>query len=69
MAVAAPLIEVRDAGFQYGDRWIFNGIDLDIRAGEVVTVLGPERLRQEHALALYRRRDGFDTGQRACRGS
>lgn len=41
MAVAGPLIEVRSASFSFGARPVFNAIDLDVRAGEVLTILGP----------------------------
>lgn len=41
MAVTAPLIEVRAAAFRYGQQTVFDGIDLDVFRGEVLTVLGP----------------------------
>lgn len=41
MAVARPLIEVHGASFRFGDRTVFNGIDLEVQAGEVLTILGP----------------------------
>ncbi len=41
MAVAGGLIEVRGAAFGYGDRTLFSSIDLDVFAGEVLTILGP----------------------------
>jgi iron complex transport system ATP-binding protein len=41
MAVGAPLIEVRGAAFKYGERTVFSSIDLDVFAGEVLTILGP----------------------------
>jgi iron complex transport system ATP-binding protein len=41
MAVTRPLIEVRGASFKFGERPVFNAIDLDVHAGEVLTVLGP----------------------------
>lgn len=41
MAVAKPLLQARGVAFKYGDRPIFGGIDLDVHAGEVLTVLGP----------------------------
>jgi iron complex transport system ATP-binding protein len=41
MAVGEPLIEVRGAAFKYGERTVFSSIDLDIFAGEVLTILGP----------------------------
>jgi iron complex transport system ATP-binding protein len=41
MAVAKPLIELRRASFKFGERLIFSSIDLDVYAGEVLTILGP----------------------------
>jgi iron complex transport system ATP-binding protein len=41
MAVVEPLIEVRGGAFRYGERMLFSSIDLDIFAGEVLTILGP----------------------------
>jgi iron complex transport system ATP-binding protein len=41
MAEAEPLLEVRGAAFKYGRRTIFTSIDLDVYAGEVLTILGP----------------------------
>ena len=34
-------MEVRGAGFSYGKQSVFERIDLDVRRGEVLTVLGP----------------------------
>ena len=34
-------MEVRGAGFSFGKRSIFRALDLDVRRGEVLTVLGP----------------------------
>jgi iron complex transport system ATP-binding protein len=39
--VSAPLIEVRGAGFSYGEQAVFGGVNLDVYTGEVLTVLGP----------------------------
>jgi iron complex transport system ATP-binding protein len=42
MAIVAPLVEVRGASFRFGERPpVFDGIDLEVRAGEVLTILGP----------------------------
>jgi iron complex transport system ATP-binding protein len=41
MALAAPLIEIRAAGFRYGERQVFSGIDLDVFRGELLSILGP----------------------------
>jgi iron complex transport system ATP-binding protein len=38
--VSTPLVEVRGASFRYAERPIFEGLDLDVYAGEVLTVLG-----------------------------
>ncbi len=35
------LIEVRDLKFQRGERWIFNGVDLDIARGKITAIMGP----------------------------
>jgi iron complex transport system ATP-binding protein len=35
------VVEVRGAAFSYADRPIFQGLDLDVFRGEVLTVLGP----------------------------
>ncbi len=39
--VVAPLIEARGLGVQRGGRWLVRGVDLAIRAGEIVTLIGP----------------------------
>src|ERR1700677_5288623 len=38
---ADRVVEVRGAAFSYADRPIFQGLDLDVYRGEVLTVLGP----------------------------
>lgn len=35
------LIEVRNLQFQRGERWIFNGVDLDIERGKITAIMGP----------------------------
>ncbi|MFT3928707.1 MAG: ATP-binding cassette domain-containing protein [Spongiibacteraceae bacterium] len=35
------LIEVRKLSFQRGERWIFNGVDLDIARGKITAIMGP----------------------------
>jgi len=39
--MSAPLIEIRGAGFSYGEQAVFGGVDLDVFPGEVLTILGP----------------------------
>jgi len=35
------LIEIRKLCFQYGDRWIFNNVDIDIPRGKITALMGP----------------------------
>ena len=37
----SPVVEVRQAGFRFADRFIFKGLDLEVFDGEVLTILGP----------------------------
>ncbi|HTD75312.1 MAG TPA: ABC transporter ATP-binding protein [Steroidobacteraceae bacterium] len=39
--MSAPLIEVRGGSFRYGEHVVFSAVDLDVHAGEVLTILGP----------------------------
>jgi iron complex transport system ATP-binding protein len=41
MALTEPLIEIRGAAFRYGRREVFNGLDLDVFRGELLSILGP----------------------------
>lgn len=36
-----PLITLSNAGIYRGGRWLVRGIDLDVRRGEIVTLIGP----------------------------
>jgi iron complex transport system ATP-binding protein len=40
-APADCVVQVRGAAFSYQERPIFRGLDLDVRRGEVLTILGP----------------------------
>ncbi|AGW95330.1 MULTISPECIES: amino acid ABC transporter ATP-binding protein [Cupriavidus] len=37
----APLVRLRDVHLRFGDNAVLNGIDLDVRRGEAVTIIGP----------------------------
>jgi len=39
--VTEPLVRVRGASFRYGERTILKGLDLDVRRGEILSMLGP----------------------------
>ncbi len=34
-------IKIRDVRFSRGDRWIFDGVDIDIPRGKIVAIMGP----------------------------
>ena len=36
-----PMIEIRNLHKSYGDHHVLRGIDLTVRTGEVVVVIGP----------------------------
>jgi phospholipid/cholesterol/gamma-HCH transport system ATP-binding protein len=38
---AAPLVEIRDVHFAYGDRAVLSGLTLDVPRGKLVAILGP----------------------------
>lgn len=36
-----PILTLKNVGFRYGDLWALKGIDVRIRAGEILGILGP----------------------------
>ena len=38
---AEPLVEARALGIRRDDRWLISGVDLSVRRGEIVTLIGP----------------------------
>ena len=40
LKVGEPMIQVRDVNKKYGDKVVHEGITLDIRKGEVLTLMG-----------------------------
>ncbi|HHN66618.1 MAG TPA: metal ABC transporter ATP-binding protein [Thermopetrobacter sp.] len=41
MKAHRPLLELRDAGVRRGDHWLIRHIDITVRSGEIVTLIGP----------------------------
>lgn len=41
MKPVSALITLKNAGVQRGDKWLVRGVDLNIRRGEIVTLIGP----------------------------
>ncbi len=57
-----PVISVRGLRKQFGDKVVFDSVDLDLWPGEVVGVIGPSGSGKStlmHSIALL---DGFDSG-------
>jgi zinc transport system ATP-binding protein len=47
-----PLISLRDAGLYRSGHWLVRGVDLDVRAGEIVTLIGPNGSGKSTTLKL-----------------
>jgi ABC-type transport system involved in cytochrome bd biosynthesis fused ATPase/permease subunit len=50
--------------YRMGDEevWALAGVDLDIKRGEYLSIMGPSGLRQEHAVQHDRRAGSADRG-------
>lgn len=51
---ADPVVQVRGLAFAYGERPVLHGVDLEVRAGEALAVLGPNGCGKSTLLALLR---------------
>jgi ABC-type branched-chain amino acid transport systems, ATPase component len=51
ISAAEPLLDIRGLEAGYGKIAVLHGVDMTIGAGEVVTLLGPQRSGQDHAAA------------------
>ncbi len=60
-----PLVSIRDVSKQFANGTLaIRGVDLDLQAGEFVSLLGPVGLRQVDAAAHHRRARGAERRQR-----
>ena len=50
------LLEIKGLSKSYDGREVVKGVDILVKRGEIVGLLGPKRRRQDHYL-LYDRRD------------
>ena len=48
----APMLRIEGLSAWYGEAQVLRDVDLDVGAGEVVTLVRPQRRRQDHAAAL-----------------
>ena len=40
-AEAAPVLELHGVSMAFGGLWVIDGLDLEVREGEIVSVIGP----------------------------
>jgi len=65
---ADPVISLRDAALAYGDRVLWSGLDLDVRPGELLAVLGPNGSGKTSLLRVLLGMHPLTTGTRRLDG-
>lgn len=60
--IGGPLIQLSGVRKAYGEHTIFNGVDLEIRSGEVVALLGPSGSGKSTLLRMINGLEEFDAG-------
>ena len=57
-----PLVQIRAVGKRFGTLTVLDGIDLDVRRGEVVTIIGPSGSGKTTLLRCVNVLETYDTG-------
>ena len=52
MQITEPLLSLRNAGISRSGHWLVRGVDMDVRAGEIVTLVGPNGSGKSTTLKL-----------------
>lgn len=66
---AAPILSIRNAALQRGDRELWSGLDLDVHAGELIAVLGPSGSGKTTLLRAILGLDELSSGTIEVRGA
>ncbi len=66
--MSAPVISLRDARLSYGDRTLWDGLDLDIAPGEFIAVLGPNGAGKTSLLRVLLAQEELSSGSATVRG-
>jgi len=68
-AGTVPMISMRGVGKSFGSHRVLSGIDLDVRAGEVVSLIGPSGSGKTTLLRCMNFLEAYDEGEVWIRGA
>jgi polar amino acid transport system ATP-binding protein len=68
-ATDRPAVQARDVRKTFGGREVLHGVDLDVRTGEVVVVLGPSGSGKSTLLRCLNHLEGIDGGSVVVNGT
>ncbi len=57
-----PLVQIRAVGKKFGDLTVLDGIDLDVRRGEVISIIGPSGSGKTTLLRCINLLETYDSG-------
>jgi polar amino acid transport system ATP-binding protein len=69
MSATVPMISLRQVGKHFGPQRVLGGIDLEVQAGEVVTLIGPSGSGKTTLLRCMNFLEAYDEGEVRIRGA